>query len=100
MSCIFYALYNNSVIINGIEFDDPRTNHPIKRDVREYKEGVRTTIKEMWVDSYVRQGSAICRWLYCITMTNRGVCTFDGKPVKDENEKNLIKELFENVSPV
>ena len=86
--------------INSIEFDDPRSNPPNKRDVREYKEGARTTVKEMWVDSYVRQGDATCRWSYCITMTNRGVCTFDGKPVRDEKEKNLIRELFDNVKPV
>lgn len=86
--------------IHGIEFDDPRLFPPSKGDIREYKEGARTTVKEMWVESYVNDGPAVCRWCFPITMTNRGVCTFDGKPVKDENEKNLIKELFENVKPV
>lgn len=82
--------------INGIEFDDPRELPISKRDYREFKDGARTTVKEMWVCGYYKEGSAIIMASYCITMTNRGVCTFDGKPVKDENEKKIIKELFEN----
>lgn len=84
--------------INGIEFDDPIDIPISKRDYREFKDGARTTVKEMWVCGYYKEGSAIIMARYCITMTNRGVCTFDGKPVKDENEKKIISELFENIS--
>lgn len=86
--------------INGTEFDDPRVFPPSKRDVREYKDGVRTTVKEMWVEGYTYEGSAVCLNRFCITMTNRGVCTFDGKQVKNEEEKSLIAELFKSVQPV
>lgn len=84
--------------INGIEFDDPIDIPISKRDYREFKDGARTTVKEMWVCGYYKEGSAIIMARYCITMTNRGVCTFDGKSVKDENEKKIIRELFENIS--
>ena len=80
--------------INGIEFDDPREIPISKRDMREYKDGARTTVKEMWVCGYVHEGKAVCMNRYCITMTNRGVCTFDGKQIKNEAEKKLIAELF------
>jgi hypothetical protein len=94
----FYA-YNIPMTINGIEFDDPRVIPISKRDMREYKEGVRTTVKEMWVCGYVREKSSVCMYRYCITMTNRGVCTFDGKQIKNESEKKLIAELFETTKP-
>ena len=81
----------------GIEIDDPRERGIARRDYREYKEGVRTTVREMWVYSYVREGSAVSLWQYPLTITNRGVCTFDGKQVKDEGERKLIGELFASV---
>lgn len=85
------------MIINGIEFDDPKINPITKRDYNEYKDGSRTTIKEMWVYGYVFENRAYCMNRYCITMTNRGVCTFDGKQVKNEAEKKLIAELFDTI---
>jgi hypothetical protein len=33
-------------------------------------------------------------------MTNRGACTFDGKAVKDENERKLVADIFASVKPV
>lgn len=83
--------------VNDIEFDDPRINTISKRDIREYKDGMRTTIKEMWVCGYVIENGAYCMNRYCITMTNRGVCTFEGKQVKNEDEKKLIAELFATI---
>lgn len=82
--------------ILGIEFDDPRDGGVSKRDFSERKEG-RTTVREMWVCGYSTEGSAICMSRYCVTLNNRGVCTFDGRQVRDENEKKLIAELFEGV---
>ena len=86
--------------INGTEFDDPREFPPSKRDWREFKEGVRTSVKEMWVCAYERSGSEVRMARYPITITNRGACTFDGVPVRDEGEKKLIADLFASVKPV
>lgn len=86
--------------INGIEFEDPRVSPPRKKDIREYKDGARTTVKEMWVEGYVMDGQAYCLQRYPMTITNRGVCTFDGRQVKDEEEKSLVAKLFESVVPV
>ena len=83
--------------INGIEFDDPRIFPISKRDISEYKDGARTTVKEMWVYGYVQEGQTYSMNRYPITMTNRGVCTFDGKQVKTDAEKKLISDLFDNV---
>ena len=90
----------NDMTINGTEFDDPREFPPSKRDWREYSEGVRTKVKEMWVWSYHRENGACFAWRHPITMTNRGACTFDGKPVKEEAERKLVAELFASVKPV
>jgi hypothetical protein len=86
--------------ISGIEFDDPREIPIFKRDIREWREGARTTVKEMWVCSYKEDAHRVWLERVPITMTNRGVCTFGGRQVKDEREKALIKELFEQTQGV
>lgn len=88
--------------IMGTEFDDPREFPLSPRDMAERKEGARTTVKEMWVCSYRKEGSGVGTSMQklLLTMTNRGACTFEGRPVKDEAEKKLIAELFATVKPV
>ena len=84
----------------GTEFDDPREFPPPKRDYREFKEGARTFTKELWVCGYSAEpGGGVAMSRYCLTMNNRGVCTFDGRPVRDEAEKALVKSIFETVVP-
>ena len=87
------------VSILGTEFDDPREFPPPARDCSERKEGARTSVKEMWVSSYRRDGTAVWCEKIPLTMTNRGVCTFDGRPVKDEADRKLVAELFASVTP-
>lgn len=81
----------------GVEFEDPREFPIPKRDYREYQEGVRTSVKEMWVCAYENCGNAVCMAKHQITMTNRGVCTFDGRQLRDDDEKKLVAALFGQV---
>lgn len=81
--------------VNGIEFDDPRpTVH--KWDYKEVKGG-KTTYRELWVDSYIRSKGSVEYEAHLISLSNRGSVLLDNKPVKDENEKKLIKEIFKDI---
>ena len=92
----------NELTIDGKTFRNPKIFPPSKRDFREYKEGARTTVKELWVERYDKtpDGKGIFMTKYQVLMTNRGVCTFDGKQVKDEEGKRKIQALFTDLKTV
>ena len=85
--------------VNGITFDDPRESFFSKRDFREYKEGARTSVKEAWVCSYTKDGPAVLLERHCLAMTNHGAISLDGRPVKNEDEKKAVAEMFAHLKP-
>ena len=82
------------MILCGVEIDDPRELPVSERDYREFNEGVRTKVRELWVYSYKSDSKRVWCEKVPLTMTNRGVCTFDGRQVKDEADKKMIADLI------
>ena len=57
----------------------------------------RTSVREVWVSSYTKDGNAIVRNQHRITMTNRGACAIDDRPVRDEEGRKLIASIMESI---
>lgn len=88
------------MVLCGREIDDPREIPVTKRDYREFSEGVRTKVRELWVYAYEFGDKSVCTERIPVTMTNRGVCTFGGRQVKDEAEKKTIAEIMEGFKTI
>jgi len=88
----------NKVELSGLEFDNPLDSLPLaKREYREFKDGVRTTIKEIWLDRYIYGDKSVHIERSCLQMTNRGVCTLDERQLKDKTDIDKVKYIFENL---
>lgn len=89
---------SRKVCIGGIEYDNPLDGNPIpKREYREFREGARTTIKEIWLERYVYEGGCVHIERDCLRMTNRGVCTLEGRQLKDREDIERVKAVFEGL---
>ena len=81
----------------GIEIDKPDPDYIRKWDYMEYEEGKRTKVKSLWVDSYYVENGAINFAARQLTMTNRGSCSIDGKPIRDPKEIEIVKNIFKEL---
>lgn len=89
---------NGKVGLSGLEFDNPLDQLPIpKREFREFNEGIRTKIKEIWVERYIPETNGIGIERQSLQMTNRGVCFLDGKQLKDKDNIEKTKYIFDNL---
>jgi len=95
---ILYMDYLNkagTITIDGIEFDVPKKDDLNKWDYREWKEG-KSKYKEVWLDSYQRNGKEVCRMSYSLQLKNGASPTLDDKKLKgDDIEK--AKYIFKNI---
>ncbi len=84
------------VELGGKLYENPLDDNPIpKRDYREFQVGARTTVREIWLDRVVRDGvDSVHIERDCLQMTNRGVCTIDGRQLKDRGDLERVKEIF------
>ena len=86
---------NRKVCIGGVEYDNPLDGNPIpKRDFREFREGARTTVKEIWLERYLWDGNCVHVERSCLQMTNRGVCSLDGRQLKNSDDIEKVKAIF------
>lgn len=80
--------------LNGKEYEDIPSDPP-KRIYGVYEEGKRTKVKFVWLDRYIQEPSG--GWGYAsemLTLSNYGSVTLDGKPLRNENDIKLVKEIF------
>lgn len=82
------------MLVCGFDIDDPKENPLPRCECREFSERERTKVREAWLCSYHTTGAETSIWRHCVTMTNRGVCTFDGHKVTDRADLERIKEIF------
>lgn len=83
--------------INGVEFDEPVPKGFPRYLYSEREEGKRLKIQEIWVDSYIKEGTAWSYAAHSITLSNYGAVTFDGKPVRDPKEIDWVKKFFKEM---
>ena len=77
----------NKIELDGLEFESIQDEvFCPNKNYREYEEGKRTKVKEIYLDRLIKEESgAICLWRYRLTMTNRGACELEGKPLKGDD---------------
>ena len=85
------------MILAGIEINRPDPDYIRKWDYSEYEEGKRTKVKSLWVDSYYIENGSINFAARQLTITNRGSCAIDGKPIKDPKEIEIVKNIFKEL---
>ena len=89
-------LSKNTIIIGGVEFDNPIGKELSKRDVRKWKEGTRTNMIGLNMLNYHKEGEACVCWQYEVSLSNYGSAYLEGKQLKGEDVET-VKKLFKEL---
>jgi len=94
------TIRDGKLILDGIEYENPLDNLPLRKrngEYAEWKEGERTSFRSIWLDRYLYEKEKNCPSSFEsheLKISNRGKCFIDDRELKKSEDISAVKEIF------
>lgn len=87
------------ISIGGLDgFDNPLDRPYPKKDYSEGKESARISYRKIWIDRYVKSRDNSNEYWSCeLKILSNGKCFLDGKELKQNDDVETVKEIFDGL---